>query len=615
MKSNLKLNVKTIPFFLLIVSLVLSKVTLCQRLNAVDETIDVGVARVDITPERPIRLAGYGNRSKSESDGIIQRLEAKALAFGNDAEHPSVLITVDLVGITERIASKLKQQLSKKAGINPEQIVICASHTHGGPEIGNLLNILQYRDGGYSDSLLSLDQLVHIAQYTEMLCQKLEEVSLAALKNRKPALVAWGQGQAYFAANRRTKGGPVDPALPILRIKNLDGTLKAVFVNYACHGTTLEGINEINADWIGEAKRLIEANHPGCIAMVALGCGADADPEPRGNMEDVKLHGQEISDNVDKLIVSQLQPLSSPPVGNMKWIKLPFSKIATVPELIKLTEDKTLKGYFARVALDRIIRGETIPSEVNLPVQVWNFGDKLAMINLGGEVVVDYSIRLKNEFGAEHLWINAYSNDVPCYIASRRVIREGGYEADFSMYCYDKPSPLAEESEDLIVTAVNEMMPAIFKLKRDAANHLEIIVPKDDGALHLTAACANAIGPNIKFMPEWKAFGWFTTEDQAEWNVNVSNAGKYEVYLIYSVSDGEAGKSFAFESMNKKVKGKISKTGSWFTYQTKKIGVINLSSGVQKMVFKSNDVSAKGAMLDLAEVTLKPVKQYHEKNH
>ncbi|MEO8763513.1 MAG: neutral/alkaline non-lysosomal ceramidase N-terminal domain-containing protein [Ginsengibacter sp.] len=601
--------IKYARLFFLVTLLFFCKVSMCQQASTVSEPIEVGVARVDITPERPIRLAGYGARSKSESDGILQRLEAKAMAFGSDAQHPSVLVTIDLVGVTERITSKLRKALSEKAGINPAQVVICASHTHGGPEIGNLLNILQYREGGYSDSLLSLDQSVHIAQYTEMLSQRLEEVSLAALQNRKPALIAWGQGQAFFAANRRTEGGPVDPTLPILRITNPDGTLKAVFVNYACHGTTFEGINQINADWIGEAKRLIEANHPGCMAMIALGCGADADPKPRGDMEAVKLHGKEISDNVDKLLVSQLQPLSSPPVGNMKWVKLPFSKIATVPELIKLTEDKTLKGYYARIALDRVERGETIPAEVSLPVQIWNFGDELAMINLGGEVVVDYSIRLRNELGAEHLWINAYSNDVPCYIASRRVIREGGYEADFSMYCYDKPSPLAEEAEDIIVTAVHEMIPGPFKVKRDTANHQELIARNDDGSLHLTAAYANGIGANIKYMPEWKAFGWFTIDDRAEWNVNVEKAGKYEVYITYAVSDDEAGKSFAFESGSKKIKGKVVKTGSWFTYARKKIGVINLSAGTQKMVFKSNSASVKGAMLDLAEVTLIPVKK------
>jgi hypothetical protein len=591
-------------FTILISFLLFSKISLSQQINAADGTMEVGVARVDITPEVPIRLAGYASRVKSESQVVLQRLSANALAFGSDAQHPSILITVDLVGIPWRITQKLTEQLSKKMGIEPEQLVICASHTHGGPEVGNLLNILQSRGDHFSDSLLALDQLVHISEYTEQLSRKLEEVALAALKNRKPAFVAWGQGQALFAANRRTKGGPVDPALPMLRISNPDGTLRAILVSYACHGTTLGDINEIHGDWISEARRLIEANHPGVIALITLGCGGDANPEPRGKLEDVKSHGQEISDNVDKLLTAQLQPLTSPPVGNMKWIKLPFSKVPTVPELIKLTEDNTVKGYEARLELDRVERGETIPSELDYPLQTWNFGNKLAMVNLAGEVVVDYSTRLKNELGAEHLWINAYSNDVPCYIASRRVIKEGGYEGETSMYWYDKPSPFSEKVEDLIVNAVHDLIPPAFKSARDSVNHQELIKKESDDSYHLTAAHAQAIGPKIKYMPEWKAFGWFTTEDRAEWNVEVERAAKYDVYLEWAVSDHEAGKSVVFEAGNKKIKGKVGKTGSWFTYRTQKLGTVHLSAGMQKMVFKSNSKSQKGSMLDLREVKL-----------
>jgi hypothetical protein len=157
--------------------------------------------------------------------------------------------------------------------------------------------------------------------------------------------------------------------------------------------------------------------------------------------------------------------LTQVPVGKIKWIDLPFARVPTVPELIKQTEDKTVKGYYARLALDRMARGQAIPSELSYPVQIWTFGDELAMVNLAGEVVVDYSLRLKKELGADRLWINAYSNDVPCYIASRRVIREGGYEAESSMYYYDKPSPFAEEVEDLIIHAVHEILPATFSKK------------------------------------------------------------------------------------------------------------------------------------------------------
>ena len=112
MKSNIKLIPKPIGFLLLVAFFIFNKVSLCQRTNA---TIEVGVAKIDITPAGPIRLAGYGARSKSESDGIIHRLEAEAMAFGKDAEHPSIVITIDLVGITERITSKVKQQPFRKS--------------------------------------------------------------------------------------------------------------------------------------------------------------------------------------------------------------------------------------------------------------------------------------------------------------------------------------------------------------------------------------------------------------------------------------------------------------------------------------------------------------------
>jgi neutral ceramidase len=607
-------SIMTLPDFLAffivaVMMLLFSSTTLAQQTTRADGRMEVGVARVDITPEGPIRLTGYGSRKKTESEGVIHRLGAKALAFGSDAQGPSILITVDLVGIPGHITAKLAEQLSKKIGMDPAQLVICASHTHGGPEIGNLPNILQYRGNTFSDSLLALDQLVHIAQYTHQLSQKLEQVALAAMKDRRPALVAWGQGQAGFAQNRRTPGGPVDPSLPLLRITDPAGKLRAVLVNYACHGTTLEGdVNQVHGDWMGEAQRLIEANHPGAIAMVSIGCGADADPQPRGRMEHVSLHGQEISNNVDKLLASPLQPLSAAPVGRIKWVRLPFASVPTVPELIKQTEDKSVKGYYARLALGRIGRGHAIPVDLSYPVQTWTFGNELAMINLAGEVVVDYSVRLKNELGAERLWINAYANDAPCYIASRRVIREGGYEAESSMYWYDKPSPFVEEVEDIIIAAVHELLPASYKSKRVTINHPEVVRPEGDGALYLGAEIARAIGPDIQYMPEWKAFGWFTEKDQVEWDVEVSKKGRYDVYLEWSVSDEEAGKPFVFEAGDRQLNGKIGQTGSWFTYRTEKIGRIQLPAGRQKMVFKPNSKSEKGPLLDLREVTLVPVK-------
>lgn len=600
-----------IPCLLLFVLILFINCSYSQITATHAGLMQVGLARVDITPETNIRLAGYAARSKGESEGVLQKLEAKALAFGSDVQRPSILITVDLVGIPGHITAKLGEKLSGKLGIDPAQLVICASHTHSGPEVGNLLNILQYRGAtSYSDSLLELGQLKHIAQYIDLLSNKLEELSLAAMKDRKPALVSWAQGQALFAKNRRTEGGPVDVALPIMRITEPDGKLRALLVNYACHGTTLSGdINRMHGDWMGESQKLIEARYPGALALIAIGAGADANPQPRGKMEHVEVHAKEIADNVEKLLTSsQWQALTSPPAGRMKWVKLPYAKVPSIPELIQQMEDKTVKGYYARLALDRIARGQAVPSELNYPVQTWAFGKEMVMINLAGEVVVDYSIRLKEEIGAERVWLNTYSNDVPSYIPSKRILKEGGYEADMSMYYYDKPSPYAEAVEDIIVKAVHDLLPKTFKTVRASINKPVSLKGEEGKAIELHAEMARAVGPAIKYMPEWRAFGWFTEMDRVEWDVELKKGATYEVYLDWSVSDDEAGKPYVFEAGNQQISGIIGKTGSWFTYRYEKLGSIKLSAGKNKLIFKAGEHSPKGALLDLRSMKLVPVK-------
>lgn len=571
--------------------------------------VDAGAASVDITPKFPIRMSGYAARLSSEADSILQPIAAKALALGSDAQHPSLLITVDLVGIPWHITKSVADFLAKEKGINPAQVAIYASHTHAGPEVGNLINILQYRDGNFTDSLLALGQLIHIAKYTEWLTQQLKAVAVAALNNRKPAYISWGQGQAQFATNRRTKGGPTDLALPIIKISDAGGALKAVFVNYACHGTTLGGdMHKIHGDWIAEAHRIIEERHPGTVALIALGTAGDANPMPRGSVENVQQYGKEIADNVDKLLTAQLQPLNTPPVGKMEWVRLPFSKVPDVPELIEWTKDKSIKGYYARLALERVERGETISPVLDYPVQVWNFDDKMAMVNLAGEVVVDYSVRLKNLFGAEQLWVNAYANDVPCYIASRRVIAEGGYEPEGSMYWYNKPSPFAPEVEDIIVSAVQSLIPSTFKESRPVVNEQQLIQKNGDGVYHLSSWLAGTAGNQIKYMPEWKAFGWFDTKDQAIWKVDIAKAGRYDVYLEWSVADATAGKAYVLQAGNKKMKGKVEKTGSWFTYHTKKIGTMRLQQGEETVVLTSGSQTEQGSMFDVRAIKLVLVK-------
>ena len=73
-------------------------------------------------------------------------------------------------------------------------------------------------------------------------------------------------------------------------------------------------------------------------------------------------------------------------------------------------------------------------------------------------MVVDYSLRFKAENGWDTTWVAGYSNDVMGYIASHRVLKEGGYEGDDAMISYGRPGPLGDDIEEVIAGKVRELV-------------------------------------------------------------------------------------------------------------------------------------------------------------
>ncbi len=278
--------------------------------------VPVGAAVVDITPDYPVRLVGYESR-KTESEGIATRLKAKALAIGgdNDEGGPVVLVAVDNCAVGSNVTEEIAARLAKKVALKRERFVVCSTHTHCAPALRSELNFIF---GGP----LPPDQKERIDRYTRELTDALEKVAIEALAARAPASLAWGQGQLGFAANRRVlkngrwtgfgvnPNGPVDPSVPVLRAMDASGKIRAVLFGYACHCTTLGGeFNKLCGDWAGVACEQIEQQSPGAFALAIIGCGADANPEPRRSFDDAKQHGSAAAQEVDRVIKTAMTPL------------------------------------------------------------------------------------------------------------------------------------------------------------------------------------------------------------------------------------------------------------------------------------------------------------------
>lgn len=151
---------------------------------------------------------------------------------------------------------------------------------------------------------------------------------------------------------------------------------------------------------------------------------------------------------------------------------------------------------------------------------------------------------------------------------------------------------------------------AYVKEKRDAGevNTPQTVYAQANQPLTLEARDALARGPQIAYMPEWKAFGWFTGKDKVEWTVEIPQTTTYNVVLDWSVSDEEAGKKYILEGADKNLTGTVEKSGSWETFKEKQIGSIKLAKGRHTLTFRPAEEFTKGALLDLRTLKLIPAK-------
>lgn len=419
------------------------------------ETLSIGIARVDITPDYPVRLSGFGFR-RAESEGVTQKIWAKALVFTDEKEGPAVLIATDNLCVPDEITKEVASRLQEKLKLKAERLTITATHTHTAPMLKNVAPTL------FGTNIPSEHQ-ANINRYTREFVDNLEKVALEAAKAVAPAKIEWGLGKVTFAANRRTKGGPVDHDFPIMTIRDVDGKLRAVWFSYACHCVTLSH-NKVSGDWAGFAQEAVEHDHPGCVAVASVGCGADSNPSSGVKGDKIELaqdQGRQVSDEVKRLLGEKLTPITTRP--NIRYARLDLA--LDTPRSRMEWEDHAKRsdaiGHHARVNLAKLDRGETLPTKINYPIQTWVFGDQLAVLFLPGETVVDYSLRIKRDY--DRVWVNGYSNDGRCYIPSERVLKEGGYEGGDAMIYYDFPQRFAPGLEQKIIDLVSKQVPASFK--------------------------------------------------------------------------------------------------------------------------------------------------------
>ncbi|MFH1569856.1 MAG: neutral/alkaline non-lysosomal ceramidase N-terminal domain-containing protein [Gemmatimonadota bacterium] len=417
----------------------------------------IGIAQVDITPTAPVWLTGYGNRDH-RSEGVYQALRAGALYLEGDADRALVL-TADVIGFDLAYAAATKARIAAATGLLPRQIVLTATHTHCGPFFFDWVMPGEVEAG-----------------YAAFLRERLVEVALQAVGGAAPGTVRFGRGRSTFGVNRRLpdgKGGvlfapnpdgPMDRDLDTLWLHCEGGELLGSLTSFGCHPTSLGGYL-VGGDYPGYLTRALE-RETRTPALFATGCGGNVRPwyNPGGQGFAAPTYEQieQAGDRMAGEVLAAAGAARAVEAGGLRiaaaFHSLPYAPRPTRPELEEQAGQAAdpLRQRWAREML-RLQAAGPLPSACPQEIQVLQLGPRLRLVFLGGEVLTEIGLHLKQALQPADTVTVAYSNGVIAYVPGEETYPLGGYEVEGSHFYYLRPAPLARDAERLIVTTVQSL--------------------------------------------------------------------------------------------------------------------------------------------------------------
>lgn len=422
-------------------------------------------AKVNITPPLGITLIG----SKGlPSDAIRDDLYAKAMVL-SDGTTTIAVVSADLLYTPlEDITNPVRALVSEKTGIPEKNIMVCATHTHSGPEVFTRSKIpsegrlpASQIDQSYCRVLVS-----KIADSVLIAHRNMQEVRIGTATgslpdvhyNRRP-IAANGQAKMAFtlpettAATRRLETGsdgrirplfavpagegplefgPIDPAVLAFRVESIDGRVVGSLIGFGCHPVCIYPFlsTTISADYPALATGVVE-HVEGGTSLFLLGLAGNAVPLRR----DVK-PCEQLGKALGGEALRRLQMIATMGDATLKAV----TREVTLP--LKPVSPSGDPNENAK------------PTHITTEIQVLRLGDA-CLLGLPGEVLVEVGLAIKEKADLENLFIVTLANDAIGYVCHRQAYGQAGYEpVSGTLLAQGAAEILAEQSLSLIEEAI-----------------------------------------------------------------------------------------------------------------------------------------------------------------
>ena len=399
------------------------------------EVLRAGTAKTDITPTKPVTLAGYGSR-KDLSQGVHDPLSARVVAFEQNGKR-LVLVSTDILGFYGGTAASIRKAILEACGLDPSELFLAAIHTHAAP------TPTRGGDKAHPNNV----------EYTKTLETQLVAAVREALAHTAPVEVAMGSGSSPVGVNRRevvqdAAGKPqvrlgrnpsllTDREVQVVRVSRADtGGVMAVVFGYATHSTAMgPGNYLVSGDVHGLAEQFLEKHlEGGVVAPAFAGASGNIDPwfrvlpkfnTDKGWIPEAVLMGTMLGEEV----VHVLDGLKKPSAGG---------PIKTASKTLALPAKP-------RGKIDAATGGES--PEFNLTVG--RVGD-LAVVGLGGEVFNEIGQAIKSASPFRHTLVITHCNGTAGYLPTKEAYPDGGYEVESSSFAPTAAEEVVKETLRLL---------------------------------------------------------------------------------------------------------------------------------------------------------------------
>ena len=425
--------------------------------------LSLGVAKIDITPSRPVQLAGFASRcGRGSSQGIAHPLYARVLLFEQSgATGPArraLVVAADLLWWAPERMAGIVEQLRERWAVAPEAIILNATHTHSGPQTSSR----------FAPSIGEADP-----SYVASLEARLFEAVEAAARRVEPVVVEQGRGVCGIGVHRRklvdgqvrhvpNPDGPIDPEVTVIRFRARNGRARAILVHYTCHPVITDAML-ISSEFPGVAMEQVEQELGGDVVAAYLqGCCADIKPHVARNGEFaraddsvVRQMGTTLAQEVLRVLREPARVLPAAPLrARAAVVPLDFRRLPAIPELEAQRDQGGIVGEWSRLLL---ANPERLQRSIPLTLVALDLAEGLTLLAMNAEPAVAYGLFAKGQSGGRVLPLG-YSNGMLGYLMTARQIVEGGYEPVDSCPYFGLPGPFAPSVEADVLAAISDLI-------------------------------------------------------------------------------------------------------------------------------------------------------------